>query len=149
MEPESEFGFGGSGFGEPGPEDRANAAAALGAALVREAAALAQAAAGLRACLPGPADPGPFTDVRRARSVAAAAADAAIRAALLLEAAEIIGAGGEGAGARMREAAARVGLPAAALVPALRAAALALPTDDGAARIAASIMAQEMGAALA
>ena len=40
---EEDFGFGG-----PGPEDRANAAAALSSALRREAATLAQAAGGLR-----------------------------------------------------------------------------------------------------
>jgi hypothetical protein len=133
-----DFDFGGA----PGLEDQANAAAALGSALVREAAALAQAAAGLRACLPGPTDAGPLSDVRRARSVAQAASDAAMQAALLLEAAGCLGA--PDAAARMKAAAERAGLPAANLV-----AALALPTDDGAARIAASIMAQELGNALA
>lgn len=133
-------------FQGPGPEDRANAAAALASALVREAASLAQAAAGLRACLPGPTDAGPLSDVRRARAVAQAASDAAMRAALLLEAADYLAA--DDAATRLRRAAERAGLPAVALVPALRAAALALPTDDGAARIAASIMAQELAAAL-
>ena len=143
MDPAMDFDFGGA----PGVEDQANAAAALASALVREAAALAQAAAGLRACLPGPNDAGPLSDVRRARSVAQAASDAAMRAALLLEAAECLGA--PDAATRMRRAAEQAGLPATSLVPALRAAALALPTDDGAARIAASIMAQELATALA
>lgn len=135
------------GFGAPGAADQANAAAALAAALQAQAATLAQAAAGLRACLPGPTDAGPIADVRRARGVAQAASDAAIRAALLLEAAEAIS--GTDAAQRLRRAAERAGLPAAALLPALRAAALALPTDDGAARIAASIMVEELAAALA
>ena len=142
MEYEPDFTFDG-----PGPEDRANAAAALGSALVREAAALAQAAAGLRACLPGPTDAGPLSDIRRARGVAQAASDAAVRAALLLEAADLLGQ--DGAAERLKRAAERAGLPATSLIPALRAAALALPTDDGAARIAASIMAQELALALA
>ena len=142
MEYEPDFTFDG-----PGPEDRANAAAALGSALVREAAALAQAAAGLRACLPGPTDAGPLSDIRRARGVAQAASDAAVRAALLLEAADLLGQ--DGAAERLKRAAERAGLPATSLIPALRAAALALPTDAGAARIAASIMAQELALALA
>ncbi len=143
MDPAMDFDFGGA----PGVEDQANAAAALASAVVREAASLAQAAAGLRACLPGPTDAGPLTDIRRARGVAQAASDAAMRAALLLEAADCLGA--PDAAARMKAAADRAGLPASSLIPALRAAALALPTDDGAARIAASIMAQELAHALA
>ncbi|MCS6892763.1 MAG: hypothetical protein RMK64_10430 [Rhodovarius sp.] len=143
MDPDPDFGF-----SAPGAEDRANAAAALASALVREAAALAQAAAGLSACLPGPAGPGALSDVRRARSVAAAAAEAATRAALLLEAAEVIGAMPEDAAERLARAAERNGLPPASLRPALRAAALALPTDDGAARIAAGILAADLGLAL-
>ncbi len=135
------------GFGAPGLADQANAAAALAVALQAQAATLAQAASGLRACLPGPTDAGPISDVRRARGVAQAAADAAMRAALLLEAAELVT--GPDAAARLRKACERAGLPAASLLPALRAAALALPTDDGAARIAASIVVEEMGAALA
>jgi hypothetical protein len=143
MDPHMDFDFGGA----PGLEDQANAAAALASALRREAAVLAQAAAGLRACLPGPTDAGPLSDVRRARAVAQAASDAAMQAALLLEAADALGS--PDAGPRMARATERAGLPAATLVPALRAAALALPTDDGAARIAASIMAQELANALA
>uniref|UniRef100_UPI0022EB3C43 hypothetical protein n=1 Tax=Falsiroseomonas oryzae TaxID=2766473 RepID=UPI0022EB3C43 len=55
--------FGGMQHG-PGPEDFANGAAALAAGLVREAQALAQAAAALRAAtMPGPEGAG---DVRRA-----------------------------------------------------------------------------------
>lgn len=141
---EEDFGFGG-----PGPEDRANAAAALSAALRREAATLAQAAAGLRACLPGPTDGGPISDVRRARSVADASSDAALLAALLLDAAAAIAELPNDLPARLQRAAQRVGLPHAVLVPAIRAAALALPTDDGSARIAAALIADELGSALA
>jgi len=50
-----------------------------------------------------------------------------------------------GVGLRVGRVVGQVKVP---LVPALRAAALALPTDDGAARIAASIMAQELAQAL-
>ncbi len=143
MDPNMDLDFGGG----PGLEDQANAAAALASALLREAAVLAQTAAGLRACLPGPTDAGPLSDVRRARAVAQGASDAAMRAALLLEAADALGEP-DPAGV-MRRAAERAGQKPTVLVPALRAAALALPTDDGAARIAASIMAQELANALA
>jgi len=143
MDPNMDLDFGGA----PGLEDQANAAAALASALLREAAVLAQTAAGLRACLPGPTDAGPLSDVRRARAVAQGASDAAMRAALLLEAADALGE--PDAAGLMKRAAERAGQKPTVLVPALRAAALALPTDDGAARIAASIMAQELANALA
>jgi hypothetical protein len=133
-------------YGGPGPEDLANAAAALAAALRQFAATEAQAASGLRACLPVPGDPGPISDVRRVGAVARAAGEAAMRAALLLEAAEIVAPGGEAAALAeaLATATKRAGLPPTALVPALRAAALALPTDDASARIAAAIRAQEL-----
>ncbi|MBY0335745.1 MAG: hypothetical protein K2X11_03985, partial [Acetobacteraceae bacterium] len=86
--------YGGEGFGGPGPEDLLNAAAALAAALRQFAATEAQAASGLRACLPAAGDPGPISDVRRVGTIARAAGEAAMRAALLLEAAEIVGPGG-------------------------------------------------------
>jgi len=134
------------GFGGPGPEDMRNASAALGAALRGFGATEAQAAAGLRACLPSPADTGPLADVRRARAVALAAAEAASRAALLLEAGELVGRGGAAPAlaAALAEAARRLGLAPASLAPAIRAAALALPTDDASARIAAAIRAQDL-----
>jgi hypothetical protein len=140
---EEDFGFGG-----PGPEDRANAAAALSSALRREAATLAQAAGSLRACLPGPTDGGPISDIRRARSVAEAASEAALLASLLLEAASAIAELPADLPARLHKAAQRVGLGPALLVPPIRAAALALPTDDGSARIAAALIADELGNAL-
>ena len=75
---------------------------------------------------------------------------AASRAALLLEAAEIVGYGGEATivARALAEAIKRAGLPPNALSPDLRAAALCLPTDDASARIAASIRVSELLAAL-
>ncbi|MDO9710013.1 hypothetical protein [Paracraurococcus lichenis] len=142
-----------AGMGGPGAEDFANGAAALAAALVREAGALASAAAALRnaaAVTPGDPTGGPLSDIRRQRGAMAASGEAAIRAALLLEAAEAIGPGGEAAALAERIAAAakRAGVPPAALVPSLRAAALRLGTDDGAARIAAATIAAGIAEAL-
>ncbi len=138
-------------FGGPGPEDQRNAAAALAQALRSFAATEAQAASGLSACLPKPTEPGALTDVRRARAVATAAAEAATRAALLLEAADLVAPGGEPAtiGAALAAAAKRAGFPATVLAPLLRAAALSLPTDDASARIAAAVLVQELAEALA
>ena len=139
-----------AGWGGPGPEDFRNGAAALAAGLVREALALAQGAAALRAAVavvPGDPSGGPLADVRRQRTVLSAAGEAALRAALLLEAAEILGAG-DTAAERIATAARRAGLALAGLAAPLRAAALALATDDGAARIAATILAQQLSDAL-
>ncbi len=150
--PESELA---AEFGGPGPEDFANGAAALAAGLVREAQALSATAAALRATASAspPGVPGgeALSDVRRQRVVLAASGDAAVRAALAVEAAALLGddqAAAEHA-RRMAEAAKRVGLPAAVLAPMLRAAALDFRTDDAAARIAASTLAAELCAALA
>ena len=130
----------------PGLEDVLNASAALAQALRLYASQEAQAASGLRASL---GEPGGVSDIRRARAVAQAAGDAASRAALLLEAADIIGFGGEAANlaTALAEAVKRAGLPPATLAPPLRAAALCLPTDDASARIAASIRVSELLAA--
>lgn len=137
-------------YGGPGPEDMANAAAAIAQALRQFAATEAQAAAGLRACLPTPTEAGPLSDVRRLRAVSAAAGEAAIRAALLLEAADIVAPGGVVAdlAVALTAASKRVGLPPSVLAPLLRAAALSLPTDDASARIAAAIRVQELAAAI-
>ncbi|MBS7812582.1 hypothetical protein [Roseococcus pinisoli] len=137
-------------FGGPGPEDLLNAAAAIAQALRQFAATEAQAAAGLRACLPGATDPGPISDIRRAKSVALAAAEAASRAALLLETADILAPGGTvpELAAALAAATKRAGLPPKILLPPLRAASLSLPTDDASARIAAAIRVQELAAAL-
>jgi len=138
-------------FGGPGPEDMLNAAAALSQALRQFAAVEAQTAAGLRACLPGPGDPGPLTDIRKMKAVSAAVADAASRSALILEAADILVAGGTVAdvASALVVATKRAGFAPTLLVPLLRAAALALPTDDASARIAASLRVHELAATLA
>jgi hypothetical protein len=138
------------GVGGPGQEDFANGAALLAAGLLRQARDLAQSAAALRAAfapLAGDAaSAGPLSDVRRQRAALSAAADAAARGVLLLEASEKLGASGDaGAIAEAIGAAAKAaGLPAAGLVAPLRAAALSLDTDDGAARIAATMLAQRL-----
>jgi len=137
------------GFGGPGPEDFANGAAALAAGLVREAQSLAAAAASLRAATaPGPEGPG---DVRRARLAIHAGGEAAMRAALALDAATTLAERRPLAeqAKRIAEAATRAGLPPATLAPLLRAAALDFRTDDAAARIAASTLAADLCAALA
>jgi hypothetical protein len=144
----SETEFDGELMG-PGPEDFANGAAALAAGLVREAQALAQSAAALRAATaPGPDMPG---DVRRARLVLHAAGEAAVRAALALDAAALLADARPTAehARRMADAARRAGQPAAAIAPLLRAAALDFRTDDAAARIAASTLAADLCALLA
>lgn len=143
-----EDSFGGMQHG-PGPEDFANGGAALAAGLVREAQSLAVAAASLRAAsAPGPEGGG---DVRRLRLALHAAGEAAMRAALALDAAVLLGEGRPAAemAPRIIEAAKRVGMPAATLAPMLRAAALDFRTDDAAARIAASTLAAELCALLA
>ena len=56
----------------PSAEDRANGAALLSAALVREAGALAEAAAGLRAALDLADSDSPRDEARRAAAMAAA-----------------------------------------------------------------------------
>ena len=142
-----EYNFGEMGQG-PGPEDFANGAAALAAGLVREAQALAQTAAALRAATaPGPDGAG---DVRRARLALHAGGEAAMRAALALDAAAMLGANQAAAelAPRIADAAKRAGLPAATIAPLLRAAALDFRTDDAAARIAASTLAAELCALL-
>lgn len=132
-------------FGGPGPEDVLNAAAAIAQALRQFAATEAQAAMGLSACLPRGSEPGAISDIRRVKAIAHAAAEAASRAALLLEAADLLAPGGTAAetAAALAAATRRAGLAPGVLVPLLRAAALSLPTDDASARIAASIRVQE------
>lgn len=132
--------------GGPASEDWANAAAALAAGVVKEAATLAQAAAGLSQALSA----GITSDIRRHGAIQGAAASAALRAALLLDVADAMihpGTALERA-ARVVAAAKRVGMPAAPLAAPLRAAALALPTDDAAARIAASAIAEQVAVVL-
>jgi hypothetical protein len=137
-----------SGFGAPGPADIANGAAALAAGLVREAQALAQAAAALRAATaPGPEGAG---DVRRVRLALHAGGEAAMRAALALDAATLVVAAKPRAeiAAMLADSAKRAGAAPGIVAPLLRAAALDFRTDDAAARIAASALAADISAAL-
>ena len=131
MEPEDIADFAAGMGGGPGPEDIANGAAALAAALVREAQALAAIAAALRqAATVTPGDPtgGPLSDIRRQRGAMAASGEAAIRRRCCWKPPRRSGraasrASWPGRSPRRRSAAAV--LPAA-LVPSLRAAALSL-----------------------
>ena len=137
------------GVGGPGREDVANGAALLAAGLLRQARDLAESAAALRSAFaPAPGDmaAGPLSDIRRQRAAYAAAAEAGSRAVLMLEAAEKLGASGdaEAIATAINAAAKAAGLPASGLVAPLRAAALSLETDDGAARIAAAMLAQRL-----
>jgi len=143
-----------AGVGGPGPEDYANGGAALAAALIREAHTLAATASALRAAVapePGEAPSGPLADVRRRRVVVHAVGEAAVRAALLLETADVLAEGGDAAvvAERIAAAAKAAGLAPAALAGPLRTAALSPATDDGAARIAAAAIAAELTARLA
>ena len=125
----------------PSAEDRANGAALLSAALVREAGALAQAAAGLRATLDLADSDTQRDEARRA---------AAMAAALLLIARALR--------CHAQDAALAAQVSVAALAPitialpeiaaALRAAALMPISDDGAARIAAGVVAETFWNAL-
>jgi hypothetical protein len=125
----------------PSAEDRANGAALLSAALVREADALAQAAAGLRATLDLADDDIPREEARRA---------AAMAAALLLIARQVRAHAADAA--RAAQASATALAPMAIALPeisaALRAAALMPISDDGAARIAAGVVAETFWNAL-
>ena len=138
MEAEDAFSMGLMG---PSAEDRANGAALLSAALVREAGALAQAAAGLRATLDLADSDAQRDEARRA---------AAMAAALLLIARALR--------CHAQDAALAAQVSVAALAPitialpeiaaALRAAALMPISDDGAARIAAGVVAETFWNAL-
>ncbi|MCQ4160717.1 hypothetical protein NON00_12350 [Roseomonas sp. GC11] len=122
-------------FGGPGPEDMANGAAALAAALLAQAQSLAGTAAALERSRTG-----------HKNAVEAAAARAALALAMAQAVSEACGA----ARAEMIAASARsleVSLPAA--ITQLRAAALALPTDDASARIAAAQICAEIAGTLA
>jgi len=125
----------------PSAEDKANGAALLSAALVREAGALAQAAAGLRATLDLADGDTPRDEARRASAMAAA---------LLLIARALRS---HSQDAALAAQASLAGLaPMAIALPeisaALRAAALMPISDDGAARIAAGVVAETFWNAL-
>jgi hypothetical protein len=138
MEAEDAFSMGLMG---PSAEDRANGAALLSAALVREAGALAQAAAGLRATLDLADSDAQRDEARRASAMAAA---------LLLIARQLRCHAQDAALAAQVSVAAlapmAIALPEIAAV--LRAAALMPISDDGAARIAAGVVAETFWNAL-
>lgn len=122
-------------FGGPGPEDLANGAAALAAALLAQAQTLASTAAALEA-----------SDTGHGGTIEAAAARAALALAIAQAVSEAKGPARAGL---IRAAAGTLDVSQAGAVTQLRAAALSLPTDDAAARIAAAQIAQDIAAALA
>ena len=138
MEAEDAFSMGLMG---PSAEDRANGAALLSAALVREADALAQAAAGLRATLDLADHDLPREEARRA---------AAMAAALLVIARQLRAHAADATRAAEASIAALSGMAVALpeISAALRAAALMPISDDGAARIAAGVVAETFWNAL-
>ena len=119
----------------PSAEDRANGAALLSAALVREAGALAQAAAGLRATLDLADSDAQRDEARRA---------AVMAAALLLIARQLRCHAQDAALAAQASvvALAPIAIALPEISAALRAAALMPISDDGAARIAAGVVAE-------
>jgi hypothetical protein len=125
----------------PSAEDRANGAALLSAALVREAGALAQAAAGLRATLDLADDDAQRDEARRA---------AAMAVALLLIARQLRCHAEDAALAARASMAglAPITIALPEIAAALRAAALMPISDDGAARIAAGVVAETFWNAL-
>jgi uncharacterized protein YjlB len=91
-----------------------------------------------------------MSDVRRQRAVLQAGGEAALRAALALEAADVLAITadpGEQA-TRIAAAARRTGAASAQMATLLRAAALDFRSDDAAARIAATAIAQDIAARL-
>lgn len=125
----------------PSAEDRANGAALLSAALVREAGALAQAAAGLRTTLDLANSDAQRDEARRA---------AAMAAALLLIARQLRCHAQDAALAAQASIAgpALMAIALPEISAALRAAALMPISDDGAARIAAGVVAETFWNAL-
>ncbi|MFB9971402.1 hypothetical protein ACFFMP_15905 [Pseudoroseomonas cervicalis] len=121
-------------FGGPGPEDMANGAAALAAGLLAQAQSLAGTAAALE---------------RSRTGHKAAIESAAARASLALAMAQVVSECAGPARAEMIAAAARsLEVPLGGAVIQLRAAALALPTDDASARIAAAQICSEIAGSL-
>lgn len=135
----------GGAFTGPGPQDIANGTAILASALVREAESLASAAAGLRSTLDLFVMDG-FTPEAEDRRVMREGTreGAALAGALLLVARHLLRFTGEPAQAA-HETVGRLprgSLSVGEVVGHLRAAALAPITDDGAARIAAAMIAE-------
>ncbi|PWC29185.1 hypothetical protein [Teichococcus aestuarii] len=121
-------------FGGPGPEDLANGAAALAAGLLAQAHSLAGTAAALET-----------SDTGHQGAIEAAAARAALALAMAQAVSEAVG---PARAELIRAAAHSLDVSLGGAVTQLRAAALALPTDDAAARIAAAQIAGEIAAAL-
>jgi hypothetical protein len=117
-------------FGGPGPEDIANGVAVLAAALLAQAQTLATTAAALRE-----------SDTDHEGAIEAAAA----RASLALAMAQAVSEAAPPARAGLiRAAADALDVSINGAVTQIRAAALALPTDDASARIAAAQIAQDI-----
>lgn len=135
-------------FGGPSAQDVANGTAILASALVREAEALATTATGLRGSLEL-FDTGAEAATRQA--LRADAQQAAMLSGALTLCARLLHATGDAARAAQEAAAAlpRFGLSTHAVLGHLRAASLAPVTDDGAARIAAAIVAETFAMAFA
>jgi hypothetical protein len=122
-------------FGGPGPEDLANGVAVLAAALLAQANTLATTAAALRK-----------SDTDHEGAIEAAAA----RSALALAMAQVVSEAATPAArpGLIRAAAETLDVSVTGAITQLRAAALALPTDDASARIAAAQIAQEIALGL-
>jgi hypothetical protein len=118
-------------FGGPGPEDLANGMAVLAAALLAQARTLAETAAALRK-----------SDTDHEGAIEAAAA----RASLALAMAQVVAEAASPAARPnlIRAAADALDVSIGGAITQLRAAALALPTDDASARIAAAQIAMEI-----
>ncbi|WP_198376821.1 hypothetical protein [Neoroseomonas rubea] len=141
---EDEHGMEGA-FTGPGPQDIANGTAILASALVREAQALASAADGLRGTLDLFVIDGNSPEAEDRRIMREGTREAAALAgALLVAARHLLRRTGDPVSAA-HETLGRLprgSLSAGELVGHLRAAALAPVTDDGAARIAAAMIAE-------
>ena len=133
------------GVGMPGPEARANGAAILASGLTREAQMLAATAAHISTALNFfPVDtPGPEAEDRKFMREGAREASA-LAGALLIAAREIVRQPDDPAEAARRTIGRmpRGTLTAAEILGHLRTAALLPITDDGAARIAAAVLAE-------
>jgi hypothetical protein len=117
-------------FGGPGPEDIANGVAVLAAALLAQAQTLATTAAALRE-----------SDTDHEGAIEAAAARASLALAMAQAVSEAAPPARPGL---IRAAAEALDVSINGAITQIRAAALALPTDDASARIAAAQIAQDI-----
>ena len=132
-------------FTGPGPQDVANGTAILASALVREAESLAAIAAGLRTTLELFAIDGFTPEAEDRRVMRDGTRDAAALAgALMLTARQLLRFSGDAVTAAQETVGRlpRGSLSVGEVIGHLRAAALAPVTDDGAARIAAAMVAE-------